>query len=150
RHTPRCGGQGCEPPSATPERSGNRQPVAGSHRPVRTRPVQSPGVQIEISRPGQRGLISSALCAIPSAVFGLLAPWTRRVAGKQVRLIQALRGGPDIFPVGRRRQRIAISSSMTTKYVSSGGVAIALVAVAGWVDAAGYLQLGGLFVSFMS
>jgi uncharacterized membrane protein YoaK (UPF0700 family) len=39
---------------------------------------------------------------------------------------------------------------MTTKYVSSAGVAIALVAVAGWVDAAGYLQLGGLFVSFMS
>jgi uncharacterized membrane protein YoaK (UPF0700 family) len=39
---------------------------------------------------------------------------------------------------------------MVTKDVSSGAVAMALVAVAGWVDAAGYLQLGGLFVSFMS
>jgi uncharacterized membrane protein YoaK (UPF0700 family) len=39
---------------------------------------------------------------------------------------------------------------MITKNVSSGVVAMALIAVAGWVDAAGYLQLGGLFVSFMS
>src|SRR5262245_6357303 len=39
---------------------------------------------------------------------------------------------------------------MTTKNLSSGAVAMVLVAVAGWVDAAGYLQLGGLFVSFMS
>src|SRR5215467_5522537 len=39
---------------------------------------------------------------------------------------------------------------MTMKRISSGALAMALVAVAGWVDAAGYLQLGGLFVSFMS
>src|SRR6476646_304753 len=39
---------------------------------------------------------------------------------------------------------------MITKNLSSGAVAMVLVAVAGWVDAAGYLQLGGLFVSFMS
>jgi len=39
---------------------------------------------------------------------------------------------------------------MITKNLSSGALAMALVAIAGWVDAAGYLQLGGLFVSFMS
>lgn len=39
---------------------------------------------------------------------------------------------------------------MTTKNISSAAVAMVLLAVAGWVDAAGYLQLGGLFVSFMS
>jgi uncharacterized membrane protein YoaK (UPF0700 family) len=39
---------------------------------------------------------------------------------------------------------------MITKNLSSATVAMVLVAVAGWVDAAGYLQLGGLFVSFMS
>jgi uncharacterized membrane protein YoaK (UPF0700 family) len=36
------------------------------------------------------------------------------------------------------------------KNLSSAALAMALIAVAGWVDAAGYLQLGGLFVSFMS
>ena len=36
------------------------------------------------------------------------------------------------------------------KLSSKYSLAVALIAVAGWVDAVGFLQLGDLFVSFMS
>jgi len=137
----------CHEPRLRPRQTGR---ASGSSSPARRRRcARAPDPWVRPPRARYRetmrgpSLISRAARSLPRA------GWSRR---KLTRVTAFLRG--DAFQGSRFHQHYRKSATMVRRTMLDSrrnvGLACALSALAGYVDAIGFLHLGGLFVSFMS